>query len=118
MAERSESLRKAILEHLALVSSAGAQLEYERSAPIADVPAELVCGFTDDLYHPKSEALLDAFTEDELRDLAEFYGRLSVAGEAFEQEATHSVQQILKLPEWRSAMAFAKDLHARLQRDS
>jgi hypothetical protein len=118
MTDGSANIRQAVLAHVALVASAGAQIDHERSTPTADVPAELICGFVDDLYHPKSQALLDAFTEAELRDLAEFYGRLCVASEAFERADARSVVAILKLPDWRSTMVFAKDLHVRLQRDS
>jgi hypothetical protein len=118
MADTSANIRQAVLEHVALVASARAQIEYERSVPVADVPAELICGFVDDLYHPKSQALLDAFTEAQLRDLAELYGRLCVAREAFERVDAHTVDAILKLPEWRSTVAFARDLSVRLRRDT
>lgn len=114
MDEISHSLRKNVVDHVALVASPSAQLEYERSVPIADVPSELICGFCDDLYHPKSPALLEAFTEDELRDLAELFGRLCIAARAFERDGACAVNEILKIPEWRSTVAFAKGLHVRL----
>ena len=57
------SVRAQVIEHIELLSLPSEQLEYERDVPIADVPAELVCGFCDDLYHPKSPEILLAFTE-------------------------------------------------------
>ena len=105
--------REHILEHLKLVASAEAQLEYERTVPIADVPAELIEGFP---FHPKSPDFIDSFTEDELKDIAQFYGWTRIASEAFKKAGGVSVTDFLKLPEWRDTMAFAKDLHARLTR--
>jgi hypothetical protein len=110
------SIREAVIEHLKLVASAHAQLRYETDVPIADVPGELISGFCDDLFRPKSKSLLEAFTENELRSLAEFYGRMCVASDAFERDGALSVRAILKIPEWRSVMAFAKDLVVELER--
>ena len=45
MPDAVPDLRRAVLEHVALIASAEAQLHYEASVPIADVPAELVSGF-------------------------------------------------------------------------
>ena len=118
MEEQAQKFRAAVLEHIRLVASAGAQLKYEKDVPIAQVPAELICGFVDDIYHPKSELMLAAFTNDELRDLAEFYGRLCIASEAFSREDATTVKEILKIPEWRSVMTFAKQLAVYLGGDA
>jgi hypothetical protein len=48
------SLRAAVLEHLELLSSLELQKKYERDVTIANVPAELVCGWFDDLDLPES----------------------------------------------------------------
>jgi hypothetical protein len=47
------------IELLSLISSYDEQLEYEKSVPIANVPAELICMWFDDFYH-----LTDEFTKD------------------------------------------------------
>lgn len=107
-------LRQSIHDEVRLLSSAQAQLDYERSAPTADVPAELICGFVDDLYRPKSAEFIEAFTEGELKDLAELYGRLCVASDAFLREEASSVSDILKIAEWRTTIMYAKELCARL----
>ena len=48
-------MRAAIIKEIELLSLPSKQLEYEMNVPIANVPAEPICGFCDDLYHPKSE---------------------------------------------------------------
>ena len=118
MEERALEFRTAVLAHIRLVASAEAQLKYEIDVPIAQVPAELICGFVDELYQPKSELMLTGFTNDELKGLAELYGRLCAASEAFSREDASTVQEILKIPEWRSVMSFAKQLAADLGGDA
>ena len=41
---------------------------------------------------------------------------MRVADEAFQKADAAGVAGLLKLPEWRQTMAFAKDLHERLER--
>jgi hypothetical protein len=115
MNEESKGYRGRVIEVIECLASPADQMKYERDVPIADVPAELVCGFVDDVYHPKSELFLNAFTEQELKSLAELYGRVCIASGAFTKHDCHSVADIQKLPEWRSVMAFAKDLVVELK---
>ena len=70
------SIRKAIIAEIELLSMPSKQLEYENNVPFANVPAELICGFCDDLYHPKSEQMLSRFNADELKELAHLFGVL------------------------------------------
>ena len=102
------SLRKSTIEMIELLSLPSEQLEYERNVPIADVPAELICGFCDDLYHPKSESFLAEFSENELKALAHLYGLLSEAAKV----TVPSVTELQKRPEWRSVVSLAKELTA------
>jgi hypothetical protein len=111
----SKKFRKSMIEMIELLGSPSDQLKYERDVPIADVPSELVCGFVDDLYHPKSKMFIDAFSENELKSLAELYGMVCIASKAFRATDCHSVSDIQKLPEWRSVMAFGKDLAVELK---
>lgn len=60
--------------------------------PFAKVPAELRCGFCDDLYHPKSEKMLSLFTAEEREGLAQLYGLLCEASSI----ETDSVGGLLK----------------------
>jgi hypothetical protein len=66
----SDELRKLIIEHLQLLSSFEAQIEYELTVTLVDVPAELVCIWFDDLYHPDSPLFQAAFTRSEREILA------------------------------------------------
>ncbi len=66
------SIRQGIRELLALLASEEEQLAYERDVPIANVPAELVCMWFDDTYHPDA-AWFRPFTTEELLALAEFH---------------------------------------------
>lgn len=100
------SIRQSVVEHVELLARPSAQLEYKVNVPIADVHAELVEGFCSDLYHPKSAQFLDAFTERELKELAHLYGLLAESS----LERTLPVAELLKQPQWRRVVEFAKDL--------
>ena len=102
------SMRTAITKEIDLLSLPSKQLEYEKNVPIANVPAELICGFCDDLYHPKSEKMLSAFSSEELKGLAHLYGVLC---EAASIDAA-SVSDLLKHEKWRTVVAVAKELSA------
>jgi len=106
----SIAIRTAVVEYIRLLASASAQVQYEKDVPAADVPAEMICGFCDDLFHPKSQIFLDAFSAEEIKDLAELYGLMCVASRKMSESSPLHVTDLQKLPEWRSAMAFAKEL--------
>ena len=61
MDEKSKDYRIRVLDEIELLSSPSAQLKYERDVPMANVPAALICGFVDDLYHPKSKLFVTPF---------------------------------------------------------
>lgn len=107
-------LRKNILEYVSLLASGSEQLRYERDVPIACVPDELISGYLDDLFHLKNPEFLDAFTEDEIKDLAELYGLLSLASKTF-RDKNRSLANLLKNKEFRIAVSFAKELRVRLK---
>lgn len=102
----SPSIRERVAEHVGLLAHPGAQLDYERSVPIADVPAELVCGFCDDLYAPKSWEFVQAFSEEELKDLAHLYGLLCEAAKA----GIHSAAELRRSAAWRAVFDLAQRL--------
>lgn len=108
------SIRKAIIEEIELLSLPSKQLEYENNVPIANVPAELICGFCDDLYHPKSEQILSQFNEEELKELAHLYGVLCEASKI----ETESVTELLKQEKWRVVVSLAKELHAYYEKNA
>ncbi len=65
-------IRSRVIEELPLLGSDHAQLRYEQSVPIANVPTELVCGWFDDIYHPDTYEFQQAFSKSELAALASF----------------------------------------------
>lgn len=71
--------------------------------PIANAHSELIAGFCDDLFDPKSAAFVDAFSRDELLDLCHLYGLLMEARSPEESTAS----ELLKRPEWRRVIEFA-----------
>ncbi len=113
MNEKSEAIRAAVFEEIELLAHASLQTKYEKDVPIANVPAELFCGFCDDLYHPKSQTFLDAFNEEEIKDLAVLYGLLHLASQTIDESEILSVADLQKRPEWRLVMNFAKELESR-----
>jgi len=116
MDTKTKEFRLEVLEHIKLLASASLQSRYEKEVPAADVPAELFSRFCDDLFHPNWQTFLDAFTADEIRDLAVLYGLLHVASQEIAQFNSPSVADLRKLPAWRSVMAYAKELDANLRR--
>ena len=64
--------RSVILDLLALLADPAAQRRYEVAVPIANVPADLVCMWLDDGYHPDSSWFIEAFSPGERERLADF----------------------------------------------
>lgn len=116
MEKEDRNVRQQVLEVVELLASPGEQMQYAKSVPLACVPDELVCMFADDLFHPKWQPFVDAFSEPEHKSLAELYGRICIASKAFDR-ADLTVSAIQKLPEWREVMSFAKDLAVELKRN-
>ena len=65
------SFHNQAIELLKLTSSFDEQIKYEKSVPIADVPAELICMWFDDFYHLTEDFKKD-FSIDELDALSKF----------------------------------------------
>ncbi|MBX7149709.1 hypothetical protein K1X76_11610 [bacterium] len=72
MQNNNSHFRQTILEALQLHSCLEEQIEYQKKVPIADVTAELVCIWFDDLYHPDTDLFRQSFTDDEVGILGEF----------------------------------------------
>ena len=97
--ERLEGTRSSIREHLELLANPNAQRDYERDAPIADVPAELFCGWFDDSYHPEDPAFQAAFNPRELALLADFNDLFAAAErEIPEIHPCHGLQSFRSTP--------------------
>jgi hypothetical protein len=102
--------RELIKQVLGLLSSPSQQLEYEKEVTQADVVAELISSFCDDIYHPKNSAFIEAFSNDELLDLARLYGLMNEAS----RHRAQSVSALLKQDEWRRVVALASEISGRL----
>lgn len=112
----SREFRTIVSECLGLLASAKAQADYEKDVPSVYVPDELISRFCDDLFLPKARIFLDAFSEDEVRDLAVLYGMLHIASRRMKEARPAGVAELQKLLEWRTVMTFAKQLEATLGR--
>jgi hypothetical protein len=105
------STRASIAETVRLLASPSEQREYERSLTKAGhAPSELISMFCDDLYHPKDERFVSAFSDGELKALAHLYGLLCEAA----LNPQPSVSAMLKTSSWRRVLAVAQTLSARL----
>ena len=69
----TEPIRSSLLRLLDLIGDFEAQRAYEQDVPIANVPAELVCMWFDDAYHPDSEQHAKAFSARERKLLERFH---------------------------------------------
>ena len=108
MSKTVSNIRDNVIAHVELVSSVDALQAYP-------VPAEWICGFANDLFAPKSKDFIDAFTEEELLGVCEYYGRLCAASDEINKLKSVTVNEVLKIPEWRSLMKFAKELCVKLK---
>ena len=101
------NVRSAIVEELELLADLEAQRAYERNVPIADVPAELFCGWFDDTYHPTSPAFIQAFSEDERRVLADFNERFDSESNEIGRDLP-SLAELQALPAWEQVASSAQ----------
>lgn len=107
------TVRPKVIEELKLLSLPSLQLEYQSLLikHAGHAPTELVCGFCNDLFHPKSPEFIAAFSEDEHKALAHLYGLMIEAS-----SQNHStIEEMLKDTNWRKVVALAKDLHVQFK---
>ena len=101
------NIRETIIEEIKILSQASEQLAYEKSLTKAGhAPTELISTFCDDLFNPKDEELISAFSNEELKELAHLYGLMVEAS----RKNHPSVKEMLKDPQWRKVMEFAKTI--------
>ena len=98
--------RRHIIELLQTIASELLQLQYERTVSIADVPAELLSMWFDDLYHT---ALVEQqFTANEAAALARFH---ALFDEEYHKLPQHpgTIEIWLDDPAWRKIMSAAEE---------
>ena len=108
------NVRQRVLAYLELLSQPERQIDYETGVAFSGGHGDLVRWFHDELFRPKSQQFLDAFTENEIKDLARLYGLLIES----RQLRASSLADLLREPEWRRLMRFAKELVATMDAGS
>lgn len=109
MTEESE-FRESIKELLEL-SSKEQQLEYQANVPIADIAAELVCMWFDDMFHPDTDLFKKSFTPEEISQLSsfnKFYDNLA-------NELPYTLEGYHKCKEWEQIMEKAQQVYGAIQ---
>jgi hypothetical protein len=100
--------RGRVLAWLDLLGSAEAQLGYQRSAPVADVSAELYCVWFDDLEACFTEA---HFSDEELARLRWFTRQMDEVGDSLGQRLP-PIEELVALPAWQRVVALAAETAA------
>jgi hypothetical protein len=96
--QTASDVRHAVRDHLGLLADLERQLDYERRVQIADVPAELFCGWFDDSYHPDSPLFRQAFAPGEREVLKRFTAVLDAA--SYEIGEVTGVDDLQSRPIW------------------
>jgi len=109
--------RDQLKECLGAMASGKELLDYEKNVPVAYVPHEVACQFFDDFYHPKASEFLDAFSEEEIKEIGILSGYLHIALEKVDLQGHPKVSEVLKIPEWRSMMKRASILRESLNKE-
>jgi hypothetical protein len=91
----ASNLRDEIVAQLELLSSTDRQLRYAREVPTADVPAELVCCWFDDLNLPESLSI--SFSGRDLEVLLSFSNLFAAT---LAEVRGMSVSELLQHPCW------------------
>lgn len=105
--------RSTCRELLKLLSNREAQLRYEADVPVANVPAELLCMWFDDHYHPETAWFSQAFTDHERQALADFNAFFS--GVAGRLPTDQGVAGLHAEPVWDDVCAKASEALAELE---
>jgi hypothetical protein len=107
-----QSLRQRVIQELEFLGSAEKQRAYEASLTRSgDARTELVAVFCDDLFDLKSTEFTSAFSRDELKWLAHFYGVLLESREL----RAGTIVELQKLALWRRVMHLAQEIAAQLR---
>lgn len=111
----NKDFKKIVIAQLKILSSAEEQVNYQKNIPIADTPAELFCGWFDDVYHPETDLFKSTFSEDEQKVLAEFNDFFKKREEKI---PTTSLEEMQKNKEWNEIMEKAKETLKLLNRQN
>jgi len=104
------SVRDAVLSQLELLASLELQAKYERDVPVANVPAEIVCGWFDDLDLPASASSI--FVGKELESVRAFSDSFD---EALKDLEGFSLSELHSNPVWLKVVENARILLQQLR---
>jgi hypothetical protein len=93
---------------LHMIADFQSQAEYQRDVPIANVPAELICQWFDDHYHPEEEWFKESFSEEERELMADFNDYYNKRIDYLPK--TNDVFELQKSIVWQEIAAKAKDV--------
>ena len=93
-----DAVRSRVVEYLEFLSLTSLQLAYQSSLinHAGHAPTELVCGFCDDLFHPKSSEFIGAFSEEEHKALSHLYGLMVEAA----PKTYPTIEEMIKTDTW------------------
>ena len=117
MPPEETTYRDQLKDCLDTLGSSAELLEYERNVPIAYIPHEVACQYFDDFYHPKASGFLEAFSEEEIKQIGVLSGYLHIALQAVNLQGHPTMEEVLKIPEWRSMMMRASILREALNKE-
>lgn len=100
-----EQTRQVFFDLLTLLASKEEQARYQTEVPIANVPAELMCQWFNDHYHPEAEWFQEAFTGQERAILKEFNDYY--AGRA--KDLPDTLPDLLQDPSWSEVVEKAAE---------
>ena len=107
--EERVAIRSTVLEILELISSKEKQIKYQNEVPIAQVPAELFCLWTDIYLFEEDPATYEAiFSPSELKILNEFDAFLPSISVVTPEELP-SLEEFSETDEWKRLSGAAAD---------
>jgi hypothetical protein len=112
-----QRIRNRVIEYLDLAASFEVQQRYERDAPIAYIPSEVIEQWADNFPRtPRPDAdLLDVYSTDEVEAIRQFHALWDAAADAI-PDGYPSLSEVQAMPQWeqlRLAAASARDIFAR-----
>jgi hypothetical protein len=108
-----DTVRDAVVSHLELLASLELQAKYERDVQVADVPAELVCGWFDDLDLPASASKL--FVGDDLESVRAFSDFFEAS---VKELGNMTLSELHARPLWLKVVDRARQLSVQLKRSA
>jgi hypothetical protein len=108
-----DSIRRNLVEHVAVLANADAQLRYEREVPHVRAHIELVESFYDS-YLPGDSVFEAAFSPEERECLAELDRKLELCL----LSNVHSVSDLVAMSSWQSLIQQAGEVLATLKKNA